>query len=126
MSNHGADINKAILPSETPRSGLICQYGGLNAKPPSGLAGKVVLAATAAQRVAAQASRLRLDHTGGVVRHCPMDDGGVVVIALSYPGRPDVDLWYAATGCQYVSNGHIRVDGGLALTRWIARSVGPL
>jgi len=55
-----------------------------------------------------------------------MDDGGVDVVALSYPDRPDVDLWYAATGCQHVTNGDILVQGGLALTHWIPRSAGPL
>ena len=57
---------------------------------------------------------------------CPMDDGGVVVVALRYPGRADVDLWWAATGCESVANGHIRAVGGLNLSHWVARSVGPL
>jgi hypothetical protein len=27
--------------------------------------------------------------------------------SFSYPGRADVDVWYASNGCTYVANGHI-------------------
>lgn len=126
VTNTGADLDQVLLPNAAPTAGLICQFGGLNAKPPSGLAGKVTLSAAAARRVADQANRLPLAHTGRGDMSCPMDDGGIDVVALSYAGRPDVDLWYYATGCAFISNGHILVDGGLTLTHWIARSVGPL
>lgn len=29
------------------------------------------------------------------------------MIALRYPGRPDVDLWYSTGGCAYLANGNI-------------------
>jgi hypothetical protein len=105
---------------------LICQFGGGNAKPAFGLAGKVTLSGAEARRLAKRAQELPLSHTLGGEVTCPMDDGGIDVVALSYRGRPDVDLWVYATGCEYVSNGHIRADSGLDLTHWIARSVGPL
>jgi hypothetical protein len=126
VRNPGSDLGRALLPTADPTAGLICQFGGLNSAPPAGLAGKVALSAADAGRLADQARHLQLAHTGRVEMSCPMGDGGVDVVALSYPGRPDVDLWYDATGCQHVSNGHILVTGGLALSHWIARSVGPL
>ena len=39
--------------------------------------------------------------------NCPLDDGLAEVIALSYAGRPDVDLWISLSGCGGVSNGYI-------------------
>jgi hypothetical protein len=33
--------------------------------------------------------------------------GSAELIALSYPGRPDVDLWVRLNGCGGVSNGYI-------------------
>jgi hypothetical protein len=36
-----------------------------------------------------------------------MDDGSAEVLALAYPGRPDVDLWVTLNGCRDVSNGYI-------------------
>ena len=39
-----------------------------------------------------------------------MDDGAAEVIALSYTGRPAVDLWVKLNGCQYVANGFIQTE----------------
>ena len=41
------------------------------------------------------------------VFHCPADFGTIAVIGVSYPGRSDVGLWYAASGCQSLDNGRI-------------------
>jgi hypothetical protein len=38
---------------------------------------------------------------------CPIDFNVVTVIGLAYPGRPDVGLWYHASGCQTLDNGRI-------------------
>jgi hypothetical protein len=51
--------------------------------------------------------RTRLSHALDGVTHCPMDDGAAEVIALSYRGRPDVDLWVPLNGCGGISNGYI-------------------
>jgi hypothetical protein len=49
-----------------------------------------------------------LSHPGGGAVSCPMDDGSAEVLALAYPGRPDVDLWINLNGCAGVSNGSLR------------------
>jgi hypothetical protein len=37
----------------------------------------------------------------------------VAVIGFSFPGRPDVGLWYDASGCQTLDNGRIgSFEGG--------------
>jgi hypothetical protein len=59
-----------------------------------------------AQALAAAVRRLDLSRPVGVF-HCPAAFGTVAVIGLSYPGRPDVGLWYAASGCQTLDNGHL-------------------
>jgi hypothetical protein len=46
-------------------------------------------------------------NSGPALTRCPMDDGSAEVIALSYSGRADVDLWISLNGCGGVSNGHI-------------------
>lgn len=70
------------------------------------------LDAQAAGRVGRAAHDLPLTHTVGGARSCPADDGSVAVIVLSYPDRPDVDLWLGLTGCAMVSNGHIQAMAG--------------
>jgi hypothetical protein len=56
-------------------------------------------------------ARLPLSHTDGAVVHCPMDDGSAEILALAYPGRPDVDLWIKLNGGASVSNGYIAAGG---------------
>jgi hypothetical protein len=41
-----------------------------------------------------------------------MDDGSVTVLVFAYPRKPDVDLWFARTGCQQLSNGSILASAG--------------
>jgi hypothetical protein len=36
-----------------------------------------------------------------------MDDGAVALLAFSYRGRPDVDVWVQLGGCTLASNGYI-------------------
>ncbi len=56
-------------------------------------------------------ARMPLSHPDGEVVNCPMDDGSAEVLALAYPGRPDVDLWIKLNGCGGVSNGYITAGG---------------
>jgi hypothetical protein len=56
-------------------------------------------------------ARLPLSHPDREVVNCPMDDGSAEVLALAYPGRPDVDLWIRLNGCRGVSNGYITAGG---------------
>jgi hypothetical protein len=46
-----------------------------------------------------------------------MDDGAVAVLAFSYPGRPDVDLWVELRGCTHVGNGYVLGAGWAIATR---------
>jgi hypothetical protein len=120
VSNPGSGLNSALLPAGTPTAGLICEYGGGNIKPVFSLGRSTPLRAAAAVALAKEVRRLPLAHTEVVEVSCPMDDGSIDLVALSYPGRPDVDLWAAANGCATVSNGTIVADSSLDLRRWAA------
>jgi hypothetical protein len=109
-----------LLPRGKPTAALICEYDGQNSTPEFGLADRVMVGAAGAAKIAAAASRLPVEHQDNVETSCPADDGALDAIAFAYPGRPDVDLGFAATGCQAVENGHIVVEGGLNLKPWIA------
>jgi len=39
--------------------------------------------------------------------HCPASVGTVALIGFSYASRPDVALWYSASGCQTLDNGRL-------------------
>jgi hypothetical protein len=107
VTNSGADLRQRLLPSGAPTAGLECRYYGLNGRP-FGLRSQTRLTAAAASQVARTMQRLSLSHTvGGIAVSCPEDDGAAEIVALSYPGRPAVDLWDTLNGCAYVANGFI-------------------
>lgn len=106
VTNPGAALDHALLPAGRPNAGLECYYFGLNTRPFQ-LRQQVRLDAAQARRVAASMARVPLSYEIGAVVSCPMDDESAEVIALSYPHRPDVDLWVALNGCGGVSNGYI-------------------
>jgi hypothetical protein len=106
VTNQGAGLHRRLLPPAAPTAGLECRYYGLNGRP-FRLRGQTSLSATAASKVARTIQRLPLSHTVGGIFSCPMDDGAAEVIALSYAGRPAVDLWVKLNGCRYVANGFI-------------------
>jgi hypothetical protein len=110
VTNQGADLRRRLLPPGAPTAGLECRYYGLNGRP-FRLRGQTTLTAAAASKVARAMQRLPLSHTVGGIVNCPMDDGAAEVIALSYAGRPAVDLWVKLNGCQYVANGFIEAGG---------------
>lgn len=107
VTNPGAGLTDRLLPAGQPAAGLVCRYDGLNGRP-FHLVSAHRLNARGAMRLASQMARLPLSHVDGGWVHCPMDDGSAEVIALAYPGRPEIDLWMKLNGCRYVSNGHIR------------------
>jgi hypothetical protein len=107
------DLAKSMLPAAAASAGLLCRYAGVNGKPSFALTAHQPLTRDAARQLAALVGRIPLDHLDDEARSCPMDDGSVTVLVISYPGRADVDLWYARTGCQTLSNGHIRTGLGI-------------
>ena len=106
VTNRGPDLRHRLVPAAAPTGGLECSYFGMNGSP-FRLRGQTRLTAAAAIQVARSMQRLSLSHTDGGVYNCPMDDGSAEIIALSYPGRPAVDLWLTLNGCRFVANGFI-------------------
>jgi hypothetical protein len=104
--NPGARLSQRLLPPGQPAGGLLCRYDGRNGRPWRLVrAGR--LTAAAAWAAAAPMTRLPLSHPDGAMISCPMDDGSAEVLALAYPGGPDIDLWITLNGCRTVSNGYI-------------------
>ena len=110
VANPGAGLTGRLLPPGQPTAGLRCRYDGLNGRPWH-LAAAERLTALAAGQAARAMARMPLSHPDGERVHCPMDDGSAEVLALAYPGRPDVDLWIKLNGCRVVSNGYISAAG---------------
>ena len=108
VTNSGTDLRAALVPSRIPKAGLICRYNGANSHAASlTLARRTRLTGPMAVTLALAARRLQLSHPDGQVIYCPDGDDEFTIIALRYPGRADVDLWYARTGCASVANGFI-------------------
>jgi hypothetical protein len=83
---------------------------------PAAEAGKLArharLGPAAAEKLATDVRALSLSHALGAQYHCPMDNGSTAVVAFSYPGRSDVDLWSRLSGCGSVANGYISASSG--------------
>jgi hypothetical protein len=99
-------LTQRLLPPGQPTAGLRCRNDGLNGHPWHLVATQRLTAAAARQTARSMASR-PLSHTDGGSVGCPMDDGAAEVVALAYPGHPDIDLWVKLNGCGGVSNGYI-------------------
>jgi hypothetical protein len=110
VTSPGGGLTRRLLPPGPPTAGLRCQYDGLNGHPWH-LVAATRLTARAARQAARSMARLPLSHTDGGSMSCPMDDLSFEVLALAYPGRPDVDLWIKLNGCRGVSNGYITAGG---------------
>jgi hypothetical protein len=99
VANPGrTDLAHALVPAGQPWAGLTCRYADMIGGP-FGLGSQRRLTGAQARRLAAEMARKSLSHPIGVVYHCPMDQGSAELIALSYRGRPDVDLWVHLDGC---------------------------
>lgn len=110
VTNPGAGLSQRLLPPGPPTAGLSCRYDGLNGHPWQLVTGQR-LSGSAARQSAASMARLPLSHADGGLVSCPAGDGSAEVLALAYPGRPDVDLWVSLNGCGGVSNGSITAGG---------------
>ena len=110
-SNRGAALDTALLPTGRPMAALICRYAGGNGKPFSLLESTPLTGGSAAE-LATRVSTITLAHdASNPVYSCPMDDWAAAVIAFSYSGRPDIDLWVRTDGCTSISNGWIVAAG---------------
>lgn len=111
VENPDPSLKARLLPDATPTAGLICLYGPLMG-PSAGKSPRVVhLGEANAGKLAAAMSAVRTGSPCPGPQNCsivcPNDDGSVDVIAFSYDGRPDADVWYHASGCRELDNGHI-------------------
>jgi hypothetical protein len=97
------DLTGRMVPDGAPTAGLVCRYDGQTDR----LAAMHRLDAGGAGALESALRQTILSHPDGAVQNCPMKDDSAVVIALSYPGQADVDLWFAINGCPYVANGLI-------------------
>jgi len=110
VTNPGARLTHRLLPPGKPTAGLRCRYDGLNGHPWQ-LAATTKLTARTARRAARTITAIRLSHPDGETEYCPFGDDSAEILALAYPGRPDVDLWIYLNGCGGVSNGYIMAGG---------------
>jgi hypothetical protein len=68
---------------------------------------EAVAFASAINRVELQDNHPRLPHT------CPLDNGRMYVLAFAYRRIPAADLWWHASGCQWLDNGtRLAAEGG--------------
>lgn len=105
------ELRHRLLPEGTPTGGLVCVYGdGRGAS--LARSGEHRLDAATAGRVATQVAATRLAHAVGGQGSCGAARFVDLVVALSYPGRPDADLWYEPTGCRRLANGAIEARPG--------------
>lgn len=100
VSNPDAQLRTRLVPDGQTTGGMICRYQRT-------LTSSILLNEARARRLAAAASALQLGSEGGWSTSCPAAFFTDVIIVLRYPGRPDADLWYFPSGCQYVDNGYI-------------------
>jgi hypothetical protein len=119
VRNAGRDLEQRLLPSTRPTAAVICEYDGGNRKPHFGLGRSARLGAADARTLARRFQRLQVPHVDGESISCPMDDGTGNLIVFRYPGRQDIDLLAKANGCETVTNGDIRVDGGISYHPWV-------
>ena len=125
-ASNSKDLSERLLPAASPTGALICDYSGMNGHPAGGLLRAAHLAAGAAHRLTRAVGRLSLAHPVGEVFNCPFGDGTASVLAFSFAGRADVDLWLDRNGCAFVANGIITTRAGdlAAAVRSAERAAG--
>jgi hypothetical protein len=110
VTNTGSDLEAQMLPSAKPAAGLLCSYNGMNGNA-NALEATKALDAAAAQSLASSVAQVPVGRAAGeVMCSCPADFGSAIVVALSYSGRSDVDLWIADSGCSSIANGDIALS----------------
>ena len=111
VSNPGdKDLDHQLLPAAAPSAAVRCVYTGMNGRA-FALSGSQRLTATQAGGAADKIRALRLGSEGDGPHNCPADDAKVSILAFSYPGRADIDIWEHTSGCASTDNGHIVAAG---------------
>jgi hypothetical protein len=87
-----------------PDGAIVCRYLGPSG--PRQLARQTRLDEAQAQLLSEAVRGLSLRAPEGVYM-CPADFNTNALIGFSYLARPDVGLWYHASGCQSLDNGRI-------------------
>lgn len=107
----GPHLGGQLVYRARPTGARVCSYSGSDSdsdsEHPFTLTRSQILTAAQAQAVATAVTAVSLAHTDGAAYSCPADFDRSVAIALSYPGRPDVDLWYGTSDCSTLANGHV-------------------
>jgi hypothetical protein len=105
------EVNTLLPTTSAPSSALICFYGSQpdSAVAATGrkLAGEIRLDQVDASRLAVSVNKISIAAPPAGAVNCPMDTGGVTIIAFAYPASIDVDLWWKSDGCQLIDNGRI-------------------
>ncbi|MGZ3318582.1 MAG: hypothetical protein ACXU95_14940, partial [Isosphaeraceae bacterium] len=97
-----------ILVPEKPMRGLICRFAPVLASGKGGaVSNSVQLAQGDARQLAHVLDQISPYHLSGPI-NCPSSPEQLFdVIVFGYAGKPDVDVWFAGTGCVYVENGFL-------------------
>lgn len=103
VRNPGGSNQRLVPIGGRPVKGWICIYGG--PLQPSAGARQIVLNEAAAVRLSAALSKISLQAPPSGPVNCPADTGGFAIISLDSTGSPDVNIWWAMTGCQTLDNG---------------------
>jgi hypothetical protein len=119
VRNDGPPVTDALVPAQTPRRGLVCDYGHAEMhrwKPVQ----VEELDAAAAARAAGQLRAMPLAHpSAGAVqpRSCPpslMLPSPTRIVVLAFDGRPDLAVWDVHSCGRWTANGWV----GVPLSRW--------
>ena len=113
------DLMKQAVPSADPTAALVCRYETRSPDSPIPLpkfTPATALGSSGARKLALQLRTLKVGFDGGGIGSCPQ---GLItlteIVVLSYPDRPDVDLWYGGGGCRSViANGFVLADDPIA------------
>jgi hypothetical protein len=101
--------NHPIAANPMPTAGLICEYGWLSSGvgAPTGLTHAVVLNQADARKLASAINEIPIVGFPSGAISCPADTNANDVIAFDYSSAASLDLWYHATGCEWLSNGAV-------------------
>jgi hypothetical protein len=94
-----------LLPSGTPTGAVICTYAAALVGD-GALTQSRALDAADATSLADALNRVAIVPDIGA-HGCTNDTGSVSILAFSYAGRPDADVWWHASGCQSLDNGYV-------------------